>query len=62
MPDLRFKGYCAEHNIRQTEISNLLGINQSNTNEKMNGKQNWTLDQIRTLCEHYKISADDYFI
>lgn len=62
MEDLRFKGYCAEHNIRQKEIADLLGINQSNTNEKMNGKQNWTLDQIRILCKRYNISADDYFI
>lgn len=59
---LKFKGYCAEHGIKQSEIAELLGITISNVNEKMNGKQPFTLEQVRILCEHYKISADEYFI
>ena len=62
MEELRFKGYCAEHNIKQAEIAELLGIHVQNVSEKLNGKQSFTLDQIRTLCKHYGISADDYFI
>jgi len=62
MAELKFKGYCAEHNIRQKEISEVLGITVANVNEKINGKQPFTLDQIRTLCKTYSISADEYFI
>lgn len=62
MEELRFKGYCAEHNIKQAEIAEILGIHVQNVSEKLNGKQSFTLDQIRTLCKHYGISADDYFI
>lgn len=57
----KFKGYCAEHNIKQSEIAELLGINLSNVNEKLNGKQPFTLAQVKILCQHYGISADDYF-
>lgn len=62
MAELKFKGYCAEHNIRQKEISEVLGITIANVNEKINGKQPFTLDQIRILCKTYSISADEYFI
>jgi len=62
MDKRRFKGYCAEHGIKQAEISELLSITVSNVSEKINGKQEFTLEQVRTLCKKYGISADDYFI
>jgi len=62
MDKLKFKGFCAEHGIKQAEISELLNITISNVNEKVNGKQEFTLEQVRTLCKKYGISADDYFI
>lgn len=62
MDRLKFKGYCAEHGIKQAEISELLNITVSNVNEKINGKQEFTLEQVRTLCKKYGISADVYFI
>lgn len=62
MAELKFKGYCAEHNIRQKEIAEVLGINIANVNEKINGKQQFTLEQVKILCKEYGISADEYFI
>lgn len=59
---LKFKGYCAEHGIKQSEIAQLLNITIGNANEKLNGKQNFTLEQIKTLCLEYQISADEYFL
>ena len=59
---LKFKGYCAERGIKQTEIAKILGITVSNVNMKLNGKQPFSLAQVKKLCEHYKISADEYFI
>ena len=55
---LKFKGYMAEKGIRQAEIAELLGIDVSNANEKINGKQYFTVPQIKILCERYGVSAD----
>lgn len=59
---LKFKGYCAERGIKQKEIANLLGISLVHANLKLNGREAFTLPQIKTLCQHYQISADEYFI
>lgn len=59
---LKFKGYCAEHNIKQAEIAKLINKSLPIVNAKMNGREPWTLDQIKTICRHYRISADEYFI
>lgn len=62
MDELRFKGYCVAHNIKQAEIAEVLNLKLQNANEKLNGKQPFTLEQVKILCKHYGISADDYFI
>lgn len=59
---LKFKGYCAEHNIKQKDIAELLGITPQTVNRKLNGKEPFTLDQVKTICAHYGISADEYFV
>ena len=59
--NLKFKGFLAENGIKQAEIADLLKIDVANVNLKVNGKQPFTLDQVKTLCLHYGISANDYF-
>lgn len=59
---LKFKGYCAENNIKQSEVAKVLNITPQNVNRKMNGKEPFTLEQVKTLCKHYGISADEYFV
>jgi transcriptional regulator with XRE-family HTH domain len=61
MEELKFKAYCVSHKIKQIEIAELLGLNLSSVNEKLNGKQPFTLSQVKILCDHYGISADEYF-
>lgn len=58
----RFKGYMAEHDIKQSEIADILGIKRENVNAKVNGKQDFTMAQVRRLCQYYGISADDFFV
>lgn len=58
----RFKGYMAINNIKQTEIAELLDISIQSVNKKVNGKEDFTLPQIRTLCQRFGISADDFFV
>lgn len=55
---LKFKGWLAENGIKQKEIAELLGIDISNANEKINGKQEFTVPQIRLICQKYNVSAD----
>jgi len=59
---LRFKGYCAENKVKQSEIAEILNITVQSVNRKLNGKEPFTLEQVKTLCEHYSISADEYFV
>lgn len=59
---LKFKGYCAENNISQKEIADILNITIQNANAKLNGRQDFTLSQVKILCQHYGISADIYFL
>lgn len=56
--NLKFKAWLVENGIKQQEVADLLGIDLSNANEKINGKQEFTAPQMRTLCQHYGISAD----
>ena len=59
---LKFKAWLVERGIKQSEIAELLNITLANVNEKLNGKQPFTLEQIKTICGKYDLSADEYFI
>lgn len=58
MDGLKFKGWLAESQITQREIADLLNLSQQSVYKKVNGKEDFTLVQIKTICEHYNISAD----
>lgn len=58
----KFKAYCVEHGIKQSEIAELLDISLQNTNKKLNGKEPFTFKQVELLCKTYGLSADEYFI
>jgi predicted XRE-type DNA-binding protein len=55
---LSFKGWMAENNIKQSEIAELLGISIQSVNLKVNGKLDFSLPQVRIICERYGVSAD----
>lgn len=59
---LKFKGYCVEHKIRQSEVAEILGITVQSVNRKLNGHEPFSLEQVKVLCTHYGISADEYFL
>lgn len=58
MPELAFKGWMAANNVSQKEIATLLGISYRTANAKVNGKQDWTIAQLRILKARYGVSAD----
>ena len=55
---LSFKAWLVENNIRQTEVAKVLNISLQSVNMKVNGKKDFTLAQVKRLCEHYHLSAD----
>lgn len=57
-----FKIFMLINNIKQKEIADLLGITESNVSLKINKKnQDFTKKQVKIICDHYQISADEYF-
>ena len=59
---LKFKAFLVENRIKQKEVAELLNLSVQNTNRKINGVEPFTLDQVKILCKHYKIRADEFFI
>ena len=59
---LKFKAWLVENQISQSEVAEVLGISRALANAKINGREDFTLSQVKTLCKHYKISADIYFV
>lgn len=55
---LQFKAWMAANGVKQTEISELLGISLQSVNLKVNGKQDFSMAQVKKICEKYGISAD----
>lgn len=57
----KFKGFLASNGIRQREVAELLGITQEAISMKINGSMEFTIEQVRKICDHYGLSADVYF-
>lgn len=53
-----FKTWLVVNHIKQLEIANLLGVTLQTINKKINGKSDWTLSEVRTICKEYGLSAD----
>lgn len=62
MEILKFKGWMAEHQIKQADLAELLGVTVESVNGKVNGRQEFTLSQVKKICKTYGISADDFFV
>ena len=58
MDALKFKGWLAENKITQTELAEVLDLSMTSINKKVNGKEDFTLPQIKAICEKWSISAD----
>ena len=58
MNALEFKAWLAAHKVKQKELAELLDLSPYSVYKKVNGKEDFTLPQIRTICEKYGISAD----
>lgn len=55
---LKFKAWMAENRISQGSLAELLDLSLQSVNKKVNGKEDFTLVQVRKICETYGLSAD----
>lgn len=57
----KFKAFCAENDIKQAEVANVIGVTVSTANQKINDKLPFTMEQVKKLCDKYNLSADIFF-
>ena len=62
MEQLKFKAWMVQNKIPQQDIADLLGISLQMANAKINGREDFTLSQVKKICKNYNISSDEYFI
>ena len=55
---MTFKAWLAANDISQKEIAELLGLSQQSVYLKTNGKTDFSLPQIKKICDKYGVSAD----
>lgn len=58
MADLAFKSWLVLNGVTQRELAEFLGISKQSVNKKVNGKEDWSLDQARKICGRYHVSAN----
>lgn len=58
---IKFTNYCKEKQITESKIAELLKISVQSAGDKMDGKEPFTLEQVKDICTYFQISADEYF-
>lgn len=54
----KLKGYLKEKGIKQKTIAIVLGIKLNAFNNKLNGRSDFTMSEVKTLCEYLEIKSD----
>ncbi len=55
---ITFKAWLIMNKVSQKEIAKLLGLSQQSVYLKVNGKKDFTLAQIKKICDTYGVAAD----
>ncbi|MBP1905686.1 transcriptional regulator with XRE-family HTH domain [Paenibacillus turicensis] len=62
-PYTKFKAFLSENGVKQSDVALLLGKSKPALNQNLNGTGgDFSLSEVRKICLHYKISADEYFL
>ena len=60
---VELKKFMLERNIKQQEMSDILGIDRTTFNSKLNAKDSeFTLREMRILCKKYGLDANKFFL
>lgn len=54
----KLKGYLKEKGITQDEAAKVLKIKMKQFNNKLNGRSDFTMSEVRIICEWLEIKAD----
>ena len=58
---LSFKGWMAENNVKQKDLAELLDLSTYSVYLKVNDKRDFTLSEIRKICDAYGVD-DNIFL
>lgn len=59
----KLKGYFVEKDISQQEVAELLGINRSTLNSKLNrNKADFTMEEARLIASKYNLDMNKFFL
>lgn len=58
MNELKFKAWMVQNRISQSALAELLNLSLQSVNKKVNGKEDFSLKQVKVICDTYGISAD----
>jgi len=62
-PYTKFRAWMQENGVQANEIADLLGIGKSAVSKRLNGTgADFSAGEVRTICLHYGISADTFFV
>ena len=60
---IELKKFILEKNMKQQELANILGIDRSTFNSKLNSNEaEFTLQEVRILCKKYNLDANKFFL
>lgn len=60
---IKFKAFLVMNNIKQREVAELLDLTVSTFSRKINRNHaDFTPSEIFMICDHFGISADDFFV
>lgn len=62
-PYSKFKCWMKENGVKSVDIGKLIGKAAPGVSQRLNGTgPDFDVREIRIICQHYGISADEYFI
>lgn len=62
-PYTKFMAWMKENDVKPKDLYELLGLTKGQLSKRLNGTgADFTVAEVRTICLHYGISADDYFV
>lgn len=62
-PYFKFKGWMVENQISQQQLADILHMNRTQLNQRLNGTgADFTLDEIRKIKEVFQIKTDEFFL
>lgn len=61
---LKLKAFFVENNIKLDDVASVLSVSRTTLSKKLNRFQgtDFKLDEVRKLCETYKINANEFFL